>query len=143
MVAQGNGATRTGRLTLASPAVLLKNALGFTLAASSIPATTRLTWISLSAIVIGALALAAWVSVPQILPTSALHQRLSETPSPFMLGVRVRYLVLPEFHLEVQQFAAQGMEWSTVIHRRVQIVRLVVPHRHVAQPAKSSEHSVG
>jgi len=61
MVAQGNGATRTGHLTLASPAVLLKNALGFTLAASSIPATTRLTWISLLAIVIGALALAAWV----------------------------------------------------------------------------------
>jgi len=61
MVAQGNGATRTGHLTLASPAVLLKNALGFTLAASSIPATTRLTWISLLVIVIGALALAAWV----------------------------------------------------------------------------------
>jgi ABC-type transport system involved in multi-copper enzyme maturation permease subunit len=61
MVAQGNGATRTGHLTLASPAVLLKNALGFTLAASNIPATTRLTWISLLAIVIGALTLAAWV----------------------------------------------------------------------------------
>jgi ABC-type transport system involved in multi-copper enzyme maturation permease subunit len=61
MVAQGNGATRTGHITLASPAVLLKNALGFTLAASSIPATTRLTWISLLAIVVGALALAAWV----------------------------------------------------------------------------------
>src|SRR3984893_13799914 len=61
LVAQGNGATRTGHLTLASAAVLLKNALGFTLAASSIPATTRLTWISLLAIVIGALALAAWV----------------------------------------------------------------------------------
>ena len=61
MVAQGNGATRTGHLTLASPAVLLKNALGFTLAAGSIPATTRLTWISLMVVVIGALALAAWV----------------------------------------------------------------------------------
>ena len=41
--------------------MLLKNALGFTLAASSIPATTKLTWISLLAIAIGALALAAWV----------------------------------------------------------------------------------
>ena len=61
MVSQGNGATRSGHLTLASPAVLLKNALGFTLAAGSIPATTRLTWISLLVIVIGALALAAWV----------------------------------------------------------------------------------
>src|SRR4029077_9571340 len=29
MVARGNGATRIGRLTLLSPAVLLKNALGF------------------------------------------------------------------------------------------------------------------
>jgi hypothetical protein len=37
LVAQGNGATRTGLLTLASVGVLLKNALGFTLAASSIP----------------------------------------------------------------------------------------------------------
>jgi ABC-type multidrug transport system permease subunit len=33
LVAQGNGATRTGHLTLVSPAVLLKNAFGFTLAA--------------------------------------------------------------------------------------------------------------
>src|SRR3984893_2600656 len=40
LVAQGNGATRTGSLTLASPAVLLKNAFGFTLAVGSIPATT-------------------------------------------------------------------------------------------------------
>ena len=61
MVAQGNGATRTGHLTLVSPAVLLKNALGFTLAASSIPATAKLTWISLVAVVICALALAVWV----------------------------------------------------------------------------------
>jgi hypothetical protein len=61
MVAQGNGATRTGHLTLASPAVLLKNALGFTLVANRIPATTTRTWISLLAIVIGALVLAAWV----------------------------------------------------------------------------------
>ena len=61
LVARGNGATRSGHLTLASPAVLLKNALGFTLAANSIPATTRLTWISLLVIVIGALALATWV----------------------------------------------------------------------------------
>ena len=43
MVAQGNGATRTGHLALASPVVLLKNALGFTLVAGSIPATTTLT----------------------------------------------------------------------------------------------------
>ena len=61
MVAQGNGATRSGHLTLASPAVLFKNALGFTLAASSIPATTKLTWISLLVTVIGTLVLAAWV----------------------------------------------------------------------------------
>src|ERR1700687_1845690 len=40
MVAQANGATRTGHLALMSPAVLLKNALGFTLVAGSIPATT-------------------------------------------------------------------------------------------------------
>jgi hypothetical protein len=61
LVAQGNGATRTGHLTLASPAVLLKNALGFTLAVGSIPATTTRTWISLLAVVIGSLVLAVWV----------------------------------------------------------------------------------
>jgi hypothetical protein len=60
LVAQGNGATRTGHLTLLSPAVLLKNAFGFTLAVGSIPATTTRTWISLLAVVIGALALAVW-----------------------------------------------------------------------------------
>src|ERR1700675_4304464 len=58
--AQGNGATRTGHLTLASTAVLLKNAFGFTLAAGSIPATTTRTWISLVAVVILAFALAVW-----------------------------------------------------------------------------------
>ena len=61
MVARGNGATRSGHIALASPAVLLKNALGFTLAVGSIPATTALTWVSLLAITIGAFALAVWV----------------------------------------------------------------------------------
>ena len=61
LVAQGNGATRTGHLTLASPAVLLKNAFGFTLAVGNIPATTARTWISLLAVVFLALALTAWV----------------------------------------------------------------------------------
>ena len=61
LVAQGNGATRTGHLTLASPAVLLKNAFGFTLAVGSVPATTTRTWISLIAVVIGSLVLAVWV----------------------------------------------------------------------------------
>ena len=61
LVAQGNGATRTGHLTLASPAVLLKNAFAFTLAVGSIPATTTRTWIAAALVVIVALALAAWV----------------------------------------------------------------------------------
>ncbi len=60
LVAQGNGATRTGHLTLMSPAVLLKNAFGFTLAVGSIPATTTRTWISLVGVVIGAVTLAVW-----------------------------------------------------------------------------------
>ena len=34
-----------------------------------------------------------------VCPTQALHQRLSEAQSPSVLGGRVRYLVLPEFHL--------------------------------------------
>jgi hypothetical protein len=61
LVAQGNGATRTGHITLASPAVLLKNALGFAIATNRIPATTARTWTCLAIVVIGALVLAAWV----------------------------------------------------------------------------------
>jgi hypothetical protein len=61
MVARGNGATRMGVLTLVSPAVLLKNALGFTIAVGNIPATTTFTWISFLAIILGALVLAIWV----------------------------------------------------------------------------------
>jgi ABC-type transport system involved in multi-copper enzyme maturation permease subunit len=61
MVAQGNGATRTGHLALASPAVLLKNALGFTLVAAAMPATTWLTWVSVAGLVLGSFTLAAWV----------------------------------------------------------------------------------
>ena len=61
MVARGYGATRSGHITFMSPAVLLKNALGFTLAVGSIPATTALTWISLLAVVIGAFILAIWI----------------------------------------------------------------------------------
>ena len=60
LVAQGNGGTRTGHLTLVSPAVLLKNAFGFTLAVGSIPVTNLRTWISLLVVVTGALALAVW-----------------------------------------------------------------------------------
>jgi hypothetical protein len=61
LVTQGNGATRTGHLTLLSPAVLLKNALGFALAAGSVTAHTAFTWIALSVVTVGAFALAAWV----------------------------------------------------------------------------------
>jgi hypothetical protein len=60
LVAQGNGGTRTGHLTLASPAVLLKNAFGFTLAVGSIPASTTRTWTSLVVVVVLAFALAVW-----------------------------------------------------------------------------------
>jgi ABC-type transport system involved in multi-copper enzyme maturation permease subunit len=61
MVAQGNGGTRTGHITLASPAVLLKNALGFALGGRVIPSHTKMTWISLAVLVFGSLLLAAWV----------------------------------------------------------------------------------
>jgi len=61
MVARGNGTTRISHLALVSPAVLLKNAIGFTLATNRIPATTAMTWVSLAVVVIGALALAGWI----------------------------------------------------------------------------------
>lgn len=60
LVAQGNGTTRTGHLTLLSPAVLLKNAFGFSLASPTIPATTARTWISLLIVIAGTTALAFW-----------------------------------------------------------------------------------
>jgi hypothetical protein len=61
MVSQANGASRTGHVTLASPAVLLKNALGFAVAVGNVPETTTYTWISLVVLVVGAVALAFWV----------------------------------------------------------------------------------
>ena len=61
MVGQANGASRTGHVTLMSPAVLLKNGLGFALAVGNVPSTTLWTWISLAFVVIAAVALAVWV----------------------------------------------------------------------------------
>jgi len=61
MVARGNGATRIGRLTLLSPAVLLKNALGFTLVTGTIPASISVTWAMVAVVIAGALAVATWV----------------------------------------------------------------------------------
>ena len=61
MVARGYGATRSGHIAFVSPAVLLKNALGFTLAVGSIPASIAMTWLSLLVVVIGALVLAVWI----------------------------------------------------------------------------------
>ena len=60
MVARGNGATRIGALTLLSPAVLLKNALGFTLVTGMIPATRTATWVSVAFVIGGAFATATW-----------------------------------------------------------------------------------
>jgi hypothetical protein len=61
MVARGNGSTRMGIATLVSPAVLLKNALGFTVAVGSLPTATTFTWVSFVVLVVGAFILAAWV----------------------------------------------------------------------------------
>jgi hypothetical protein len=60
MIAQGNGASRTGHVTLLSPAVLVKNGLQFTLVAGFIPATITRTWVCLGVMAIGAIALAFW-----------------------------------------------------------------------------------
>jgi hypothetical protein len=60
MVAQGNGASRTGHVTLLSPAVLLKNGLQFSLVAAFVPATVTRTWICVAVMTAGALALTFW-----------------------------------------------------------------------------------
>ena len=72
-------------------------------------------------------------------PAFFLPQRVSEAESPPALGGRVRYLVLPKFHLEVRQPPAQGMEWNAEVHLRIQIVWLIVPHSYVARPAQGSQ----
>jgi hypothetical protein len=61
LVARGNGSGRLGGIMLISPAVMLKNALGFTVAVGMIPSTTALTWISLLVVIMGAFALAVWI----------------------------------------------------------------------------------
>ena len=61
LVARGYGGTATGHLTLMSPLVLLKNGLGFTLAAGSLPVTTTSTWISYCFVVVVAFGLAFWI----------------------------------------------------------------------------------
>ena len=61
LTARGNGASRSGHVALASPAVLLKNALGFALATTTVPASTARTWIAVVVITTVALATAAWV----------------------------------------------------------------------------------
>ena len=60
MVAQGNGASRTGHVTLLSPAVLLKNALGFTLVAGRSRRRSRARGSALGVVAVGAVALAVW-----------------------------------------------------------------------------------
>ncbi|MDL2405923.1 hypothetical protein PY650_09645 [Rhizobium calliandrae] len=61
LVTRGFGATAMGHFTLASPLVLLKNALGFTLATSEVPDTATSTWICLAIVVVGSFALSAWI----------------------------------------------------------------------------------
>src|SRR5579864_4261739 len=68
---------------------------------------------------------------------------MSETRSPAVLGGRIRYLVLPELHLDVRQSSTQGMEWNAVVHSRIQIVWLIIPHNYVTRAAQGSEHWVG
>lgn len=60
-VVRGTAANFAARLAFISPAVLLKNALGFTLVAPLIPATAPLAAIAFAAVTVGALGLAAWV----------------------------------------------------------------------------------
>lgn len=90
MVAQGNGATLTGHVTLASPPVLLKNAIGFTILAANIPATTAMTWISLIAFVVGVLVLAAYV----FLRAQGVETWEATRPQRWIIGLALAALVI-------------------------------------------------
>jgi hypothetical protein len=97
MVARGNGATRMGIATLVSPAVLLKNALGFTIAIGSVPATTTGTWISLVGVVVGALVLATWVFLrAQGVETWEASPRQRAIVGSALLGIAVLPIVLAD-----------------------------------------------
>jgi len=90
MTSQGNGATRTGHITLASPAVLLKNALGFTLGIRTIPSHTRMTWISFAVVVFGSLLLAAWV----FLQAQGVETWEATRPQRWILGLALLSIAL-------------------------------------------------
>lgn len=74
-------------------------------------------------------------------------QCLSKSQSPATLCGRVWYLVLPKLNLEVLPSTPEGMEWNAVVHRRIQIVRFIVPHdtitaHAVSLPPQSGEYRV-
>lgn len=54
----------------------------------------------------------------------------------------MRYLVLPEFHLDVQQSPAQCMEWDAVIDPWIQIVWLIISDSHIAKSTERGENRV-
>ena len=94
MVGQGNGATHTGRVTLLSPAVLVKNGMGFTLAVGSIPSTTTATWISLGVVVIGSLGLATWI----FLRAQGVETWEATRPQRWTIGIAIAVIfLLPAF----------------------------------------------
>jgi hypothetical protein len=90
MVGQGNGATHTGRVTLISSAVLIKNAFGFALAVGSIPSTTTWTWISLGVLVLGSVALAAWI----FLRAQGVETWEASRPQRWTIGIAIAVIFL-------------------------------------------------
>lgn len=90
MVAQANGSTRTGHLTLMSPAVLLKNGLGFALAVGNVPASTGGTWLSFWILVGGCAALAAWI----FLNAQGVETWESTTRQRWLIGASILALAL-------------------------------------------------
>jgi hypothetical protein len=90
LVGQGNGATRSGHLTLMSPGVLLKNALGFSLVTSTIPTTTAATWASIALLIIGPLLLAIWI----FLRAQGVETWESTRPQKWIIGLTIAALVL-------------------------------------------------
>jgi ABC-type transport system involved in multi-copper enzyme maturation permease subunit len=90
MVAQGNGATRSGHITLSSPAVLLKNALGFAFGGRTIPSATRMTWISLAVLTFGSLLLAAWV----FLRAQGVETWETTRPKRWIIGLAILVIAL-------------------------------------------------
>jgi len=55
----------------------------------------------------------------------------------------VRYVILAELHLQIRKLPPYCVKRHAVVHRRIEIVGLVVLHHDVAGRAQSGQYAIG